>query len=166
MRSAFALALVPAILALHAASASATMYKCAGEANQPTYQDSPCPPGRELRNFDQDPVEIGVMPLNQAPGTTTHAPAGSSGKGNFASPNDRKKDPERKRDVAERRFIRQGMTEAEVTAKIGPPDMTAGTKGRKTTRWSYLPAPGDPQTITTVVLDNGKVIDVERKVVP
>jgi len=68
-------------------------------------------------------------------------------------------------DVAERRFIVPGMSEGEVVARIGAPDMSSGGKGRKTSRWSYLPVPGDPQTITTVVFDYGKVIEVERKVV-
>jgi hypothetical protein len=29
-----------------------------------------------------------------------------------------------------------------------------------------MPVPGDPQTLTTVVFEYGKVIEVERKVVP
>ncbi len=43
--------------------------------------------------------------------------------------------------------------------------MTSGGKGRRSSRWSYLPAAGDPQTITTVVFDYGKVVEVERKMV-
>jgi hypothetical protein len=31
-------------------------------------------------------------------------------------------------------------------------------------RWTYLPAPGDPYTITTVTFAQGVVVDVERKV--
>jgi hypothetical protein len=42
--------------------------------------------------------------------------------------------------------------------------MSSGDRGRKSTRWSYLPAAGDPQTITTIVFDYGKVVDVERRI--
>jgi hypothetical protein len=72
-------------------------------------------------------------------------------------------------DAAERRFIRDGMSEGEVLMKIGKPDSESfDTGGGATTtikRWIYLPTPRDQQTMTTVVLQNGKVIEVERKVV-
>jgi hypothetical protein len=57
------------------------------------------------------------------------------------------------------------MHEGEVMARIGPPDMRSGGGGRKLARWTYMPAVGDPQTLTTVVFEYGKVIEVERKVV-
>jgi hypothetical protein len=37
--------------------------------------------------------------------------------------------------------------------------------GRKTVRWTYLPAPEDPSTITTLTFELGRLIQVERKVV-
>jgi hypothetical protein len=43
--------------------------------------------------------------------------------------------------------------------------MSSGA-GRKTMRWTYLPAPEDPQTVTTLTFDLGRLIEVERKVVP
>ena len=59
--------------------------------------------------------------------------------------------------------------EGEVLVKIGKPDSESfDTGGGATTtvkRWIYLPTPRDQQTMTTVVLQNGKVIEVERKVV-
>ena len=71
-------------------------------------------------------------------------------------------------DPAERKFIRQGMSEGEVLMKVGKPDSESidSGGGAKVTvkRWIYLPTSGDQQTITTVVLQNGKVTDVERKV--
>jgi hypothetical protein len=71
-------------------------------------------------------------------------------------------------DPAERKFIRQGMSEGEVLMKVGKPDsesMDSGGGAQVTVkRWIYLPASGDQQTITTVVFQNGKVTDVERKV--
>ena len=52
--------------------------------------------------------------------------------------------------------------------KIGKPDSdfffndTATTETTK--RWIYLPTQGDSQTLTTVVIRNGKVIEVTRQV--
>jgi len=70
-----------------------------------------------------------------------------------------------KGDPAERRHLRTGMSEGEVLARVGSPDMTTGTKPTQSGRWSYLPADGDPDTITTLTFADGKVTKVERKVV-
>ena len=71
-------------------------------------------------------------------------------------------------DAAERKFIREGMSEGEVLVKIGKPDSESVDSGGGATvtvkRWIYLPTPADQQTMTTIVLRNGKVIDVDRKV--
>ncbi len=67
--------------------------------------------------------------------------------------------------VRDRRYIRVGMTQAEVVARIGKPDIDAHGQRGKGQRWSYLPRGGDPNTITTVTLVDGRVADVERKVV-
>ena len=98
------------------------------------------------------------------PGTTTTLVAPKAAKTPPALKPDRKNDVPVVADIAQRKFIVPGMSEGEVVARIGKPDMTSGGKGRKTSRWSYLPAAGDPQTITTVVFDYGMVIEVERKV--
>ena len=144
----------------------AAIYKCVDVGSkQPIYQDSPCPAGRELRNFDTDPAELSVIPFREIPGTTSTQVAPKDVKVSPAPRADGKKAPAVAVDIAQRKFIVPGMSEGEVVARIGPADMTSGGKGRKTSRWSYLPAPGDPQTITTVVFDYGKVIEVERKVV-
>ena len=66
-------------------------------------------------------------------------------------------------DASERKFVRMGMTEADVVAKLGQPDMTSGSKNSATVRWTNLPAPGDAETITSVTLTKGSVTDVERK---
>jgi hypothetical protein len=55
------------------------------------------------------------------------------------------------------------MAEAEVLAKLGPPDMTTGARNSAVARWTYMPAPGDPETITSVTLTKGTVTDIERK---
>jgi hypothetical protein len=57
------------------------------------------------------------------------------------------------------------MSEGEVLAKLGAPDMTAGRGKAKQARWTWLPAAGDPDTITTLILVDGVVTNVERKVV-
>jgi len=71
-------------------------------------------------------------------------------------------------DARERQFIRGGMSEGEVLVKIGHPDRESNDTGggAKVTvkRWIYLPAKGDEQTITTIVITNGKVAYVTRDV--
>ena len=56
------------------------------------------------------------------------------------------------------------MTEAEVVARIGRPDATTGGKNRQA-HWSYLPAEGDPDTVTSILFAGGVVSEVTRKVV-
>lgn len=141
--------------------AAAQVFKCADERNQPVYQDHPCPPGKELRDFSRDPAEVSVIespPASGAPtrGKATPAPrprAGGTQKPAKASAGN----------PAERRFIHVGMQQGEVVARIGAPDMKDGAGSRKRVRWSYMPTPGDPQTLTTIVLESGRVVDVERK---
>jgi hypothetical protein len=68
----------------------------------------------------------------------------------------------------ERKFISEGMSEGEVLDKIGQPDSESYDNGSEAKvivkRWIYLPTEGDPQTITTVVLKKGKVIQVTREI--
>lgn len=70
-------------------------------------------------------------------------------------------------DAGERKFIREGMSEAEVLQKIGKPDSQSEDTGggAKVTekRWIYMPAQGDARTMTTVVLKRGKVEEVARQ---
>jgi len=143
-------------------AAQAQVYKCAGRGNVPVYQDAPCAPGQELRNFAADPAEVSVLPLRPLPSVGTTTASGGGGASSHAKPSAR---AERTRggDPAQRRYLYAGMHEGEVLARAGAPDMKAG--GGKSSRWTYLPHAGDPQTLTTVVLEHGKVIDVERKVI-
>ena len=67
--------------------------------------------------------------------------------------------------ASERRYIKVGMTTAEVVQRIGKPDVDARNQKGKGYRWSYLPRDDDPNTITTVTLVDGRVADVERKLV-
>jgi hypothetical protein len=156
-----ALAAIAAFSLLAAADAGATVYKCQGEQGIVVYQEAPCLIGRELRNFDTDPPSLSIVPGGPAP-----APAAA------AKP---ARDPRTiQGDVAigkaggdgtARKFIRAGMTESEVLARIGRPDATAGGSKAHQTRWSYLPAADDPDTVTTITFANGVVSDVSRKVI-
>ena len=71
-------------------------------------------------------------------------------------------------DAAERKFIRQGLGEGEVLLKIGKPDHEAlnrsvrGQPEEKT--WTYFPHARDPQTLTIVRFQAGRVAEVERKI--
>lgn len=71
-------------------------------------------------------------------------------------------------DATERKFIREGMGEAEVLLKIGTPDHEAfirvvrGQPEEKT--WSYFPHSRDPQTLTVVIFHAGVVTRVDRKI--
>lgn len=71
-------------------------------------------------------------------------------------------------DASERKFIREGMSEGEVLMKIGKPDSesidTGGGALVTAKRWIYFPAYGDQQTMTTIVLKDGKVIEVNRTI--
>jgi hypothetical protein len=158
------LSAVVACALVAAAPVHAQVYKCVDDRNQPVYQDAACPPGRELRNFATDPATVSVIPIRPVPGTTTRAVAPVTPRVKNPSAAERK-ERTRSGDPAERRFLHPGMHEGEVLARVGPPDLKSGGGGRKVLRWSYLPAERDPQTITTVVFEYGKVVEVERKVV-
>jgi hypothetical protein len=71
-------------------------------------------------------------------------------------------------DVGDRKYIREGMSEGDVLVKIGKPDSESIDTGGGATvtvkRWIYLPAPGDDQIITTIVIRNGKAKEVTRQV--
>lgn len=71
-------------------------------------------------------------------------------------------------DAVERKFVRAGMTEGEVLMKIGKPDSesidSGGGANVVVKRWMYFPDPRDQQTLTTITLRDGKVIDVTRQV--
>ena len=71
--------------------------------------------------------------------------------------------------ASDRRFIRNGMSEAEVILKIGKPDHEAfiqNVKGQPEEKtWSYFPHSQDAQTLTIITLRAGVVAAIERKIV-
>ncbi len=150
------------LAAMLALPAPAAMFKCKGKDGTPMYQDSPCPQGMELRDFQSDPATVSVVPGGPLPGASTRIAAPAKPPKASAKA---KRDAAPEGNAAERRHLTPGMSEAEVFARIGTPDLKSGGGGRRSARWSYLPAPADPQTVTTVFFDYGKVVEVERKVV-
>ena len=169
------------LLVLVAPGAAATVYKCLLEDGRVFYQDAPCAPGRELRDFDKDPANVSIVPFGQ-PAPAPPPAAKSSGRGSgsakaAAQPKPKAgsaarvpKPPSKpaaraaeRGDPAQRKFLRPGMGEGEVMARVGPPDMTS-SGGRKGTRWTYMPVPEDEHTITNLQFENGRLVEVERKV--
>ena len=147
-------------------AAQAEVFKCAGDGGRPIYQESPCPAGKELRNFQTDPPEITVLPgsakLEVPPPSAPAAKAGKEAKGEKAGST---KAAKVRGDPAERKHLRNGMSEAEVLTRLGPPDATTGNKSSKQQRWSWFPADGDPETVTTITLASGVVTSIERTLV-
>ena len=155
------------------ALAHADVYKCLGDNSQAVYQDSPCPKGRELRDFQADPATVSVVPFAQPPAEATPPPASGKAKRERKSATATAERPASERPrgksamprglASERRFLHQGMSDAEVLARIGPPDIKTGnTDSRSGARWSYLPTDGDPGTITTLRFHSGQVTQIER----
>lgn len=143
--------------------AAASVFKCAAEKGDVVYQDVPCGAGRELRNFDTDPPALTVVPATP----TAAAPAAAKNRSERAEKpsRDTARNEADNRRASERKFVRSGMSEAEVLQRLGRPDVTTGGSQRAGRRWAYLPRPGDPDTMTTLTLQGGSVTDVDRKVV-
>ena len=71
-------------------------------------------------------------------------------------------------DASERRFIREGMSEGELIMKVGRPDSesvdSGGGSAVTVKRWIYFPTSGDPQTVTTLTIRDGRVVEVDRQI--
>jgi hypothetical protein len=147
-----------------AAPAHAGLFKCARDDGSVTYQEEPCPAGKELRDFERDPATVSVVPFRIVPGPDTHIVAPRTSSPRPVGERKSRKNAERSGNPAERKFLTPGIGEGEVVARVGRPDMSTGA-GRKTVRWTYLPAPEDPKTITTLTFELGRLIEVERKVI-
>ena len=66
----------------------------------------------------------------------------------------------------ERRFIREGDTEASVLAKLGKPDYetTVALAPVLKKQIGYFPHEDDAQTLTVITLSGGRVLLVERSI--
>jgi hypothetical protein len=153
-----------AFCAMAAPGVLAEVYKCAGDGRSPVYQEMPCPKGKELRNFQQDPPEITVLPgVTKSNAAAAPAANGRPGKDASAEKAAGKARSDKPRgDPAERRHLRSGMSEGDVLARVGTPDITTGQKNGKQVRWTWLPTDGDTETVTTVTFVSGVVASVER----
>jgi hypothetical protein len=158
------LALAAALALAFAPPGGASVYKCARDDGSVTYQEAPCPEGRELRDFDRDPPTVSVVPFRIVPESQTRSAPATAAPARATSERKSRRSTERAANAAERKFLVPGIGEGEVVARIGRPDMSSGA-GRKTMRWTYLPTPDDPQTVTTLTFELGRLIQVERKVV-
>src|ERR1700674_693400 len=165
MRSLLSLSLLTYVLLGHQSTADATMVKCKADHGSVVYQDAPCKPGMELRNFDTDLATVSVVA--GSPVAATPPPAAQRTR---AAPGPRRA-PEQELSLgkaAERRFIRTGMSESEVIRRIGKPEVEARAsrkQGKEGKHGSYLSAAADPDMITTLTMVGGLVANVERKVV-
>jgi hypothetical protein len=146
-----------------AVPAAASVFKCEGDKGAVVYQDVPCGAGRELRNFDTDPPALTVLPATPVAGAPTAARSAAERSEKPGRDSVRQQADDRR--ATERKFVRSGMSEAEVLQRVGRPDVTTGGSQRSGRRWAYLPRSGDPDTMTTLTLQGGSVVDVERKLV-
>ncbi len=151
------------VCAIAPAAASAEVYKCRGDGARPVYQEMPCPAGQELRNFQVDPPEITVLPgVTKSNGAAPPPTNGRASKDNGHDKTAKPRTEKPKGDPAERGHLHTGMTEGEVLTRVGPPNATTGQKNAKLVRWTWFPVEGDPETVTTVTLSSGVVVNVDR----
>jgi len=103
------------------------------------------------------------------PTSPSASSAGSLPATKFIRGNDRISQLTQRPDIAaEVAQVRVGMAESEVIRRIGKPEVDARSsrkQGKDGKHWSYLPAAGDADTITTLTMVGGLVANVERKVV-
>ena len=144
------------------------LFKCRGANNVPIYQDGPCPVGTELRDLVADPPNFSVVPFElrpQAPPPAVTKPSPPRPRARTAekkpSAAERAANSRVEADPGQRRSLRDGMSEGEVIARLGVPDIQSG-RGGKRMRWTYLPIAGDAQTITIVRFEDGVVVGVDR----
>jgi hypothetical protein len=149
-----------AALAFAAAHALGAVHKCAG-AGGIVYQDRPCGAGASADDGAIAEAPLSVLPAPSPARTIERREATAKP---LRQERARRREPVHEGNPAERRHLRVGMSEGEVIARVGPPDLTTG-KGRRQARWTWMPVPGDPDTITVVLFDVGRAVEIERTVV-
>src|SRR5512143_2126919 len=103
------------------ATATAGLYKCASDDGTVMYQEDPCPPGKELRDFERDPAPVSVVPFRIPAGSTTRATTPRDAAERPPPEPGSRKSRERQGNPAERKFLVPGISEGEVVARIGRP---------------------------------------------
>ena len=118
-------------------------------------------PRNRASGLRQDPATVSVIPFDAAPRRSK--PRRADGRSRLQQSRQAQVDADQatRRRVIERRHVKDGMSDGEVLSRLGPPDLQSGKTGRKM-RWTYLPAPGDPQTVTLLRFEDGRVVAVER----
>ncbi|MCL2310152.1 MAG: DUF4124 domain-containing protein [Proteobacteria bacterium] len=180
---------------LLAGTVTAAVYKCTGADGKIEFGDKPC------AGADSEAVALQYNTIDMASGEPNSAkaakkksvrkaaadakqtPDASKASGKNASRSAKTSVSSKNVEKAnERRFIREGMTTAEVRSRIGSPDSQEAGVCRERTKvnsknqvktvrdlcekcWVYDPADGDPQTLTRVCFQNSQVSSIERKVV-
>lgn len=150
-----------AALAVAASDAGAAIHKCVGPTGV-AYQDKPCGANAEARDADLPDATLSVLPAPAGERRIERKPAPEPRAPKASRP--RRGETPRPGNPAERRYLRVGMSEGEVVARVGPPDLTTG-KGRKQSRWTWLPVPGDTDMITVVLFETGRAVEVERTLI-
>ena len=138
--------------------AAAAVHKCTGPVGT-VYQDRPCNASAREGGIDDAPLSVLPAPTPSR-SVERREPVAKPPRAERT----RRTDVARMGNPAERKHLRVGMSEGEVMARAGPPDLTTG-KGRKQARWTWMPVPGDPDTITVVLFDTGRAVEVERTVI-
>ena len=163
-RAALPLRLACAIALALPVPVAAGLSKCARDDGTVMYQEDPCPAGKELRDFERDPATVSVVPFRAVPGTETRRAEAPAAPGCARGPRKPRQEGGRPGQAAGGQLLTPGIGEGEVVARVGRPDMSTGA-GRKTVRWTYLPVPEDPATITTLTFELGRLVEVERTVI-
>lgn len=157
-RRALASGLAAALVASAACGADG-IWRCTDGRGPPVYQDKPCADGTAGRALPAEAPSLSVVPFAAGPAApAARRPPPARERAPPRPPRPEKAVPG---NVAERRHLREGMSEGEVLARVGTPDLASGKGGRRV-RWTYLPAAGDPQTMTLVRFEEGRVTAVER----
>src|SRR4051794_13848313 len=154
-----------AVILICPMTAMAGVYKCAGENGTVVYQEDACAVGKELRNFETDPPALSIISGTAVPAPSARPPREARTASLETHESSDKLRGKVSGDATGRKFIRTGMSESEVVAKIGRPDIAAGGNRTHHSRWSYLPTGDDPDTITTITFNGETVSDVTRKLV-
>jgi hypothetical protein len=107
------------VLACEASRSAAAVHKCAGAAGT-VYQDRPCD-GGAAGDLGLEDAPLSVLPAPRPARTLERRePVPKPPRQERA----RRREPAHEGNPAERRHLRVGMTEGEVIARVGPPDLT------------------------------------------
>lgn len=139
--------------------AHAAVHKCPSDSGGVLYQDRPCgAPPLDASGVSDAPLSVLPTPSHRSIVKRETPPKPPRAE------RVRKAEAPRVGDAKDRRHLRVGMSEGEVLARVGPSDFTTGRGGRNA-RWTFMPAPADPDTITVLLFETGRVVEVERTVV-